>query len=124
MMKWVISVGMMMKFLMKQIIKNGMMLKLMIVFEMNVGMMINLQIIQIIDVLLIMNFKMNCIINIEVIDILDEGMNYIWDVINSGGIYNFWDGGDVVDDFGYCIWNDSKFDDNVIDEYWDENESN
>lgn len=51
-------------------------------------------------------------------------MNYIWDVINSGGIYNFWDGGDVVDDFGYCIWNDSKFDDNVIDEYWDENESN
>lgn len=51
-------------------------------------------------------------------------MNHIWDVINSGGIYNFWDGGDVVDDFGYCTWNDSKFDDNVIDEYWDENESN
>lgn len=51
-------------------------------------------------------------------------MNHIWDVINSGGIYNFWDGGDVFDDFGYCTWNDSKFDDNVIDEYWDENESN
>lgn len=51
-------------------------------------------------------------------------MNHIWDVINSGGIYNFWDGGDVVNDFGYCTWNDSKFDDNVIDEYWDENESN
>uniref|UniRef100_A0A8W8HTT2 DZIP3-like HEPN domain-containing protein n=1 Tax=Magallana gigas TaxID=29159 RepID=A0A8W8HTT2_MAGGI len=56
-------------------------------------------------------------------DVVDEEIDQFCDDIDCGDISKLCDDDDIVDDFGYCTWNNSEIDDNMIDEYWDENEN-
>lgn len=61
---------------------------------------------------------------------MDEGINHIWDAIDSGGIFEYWDENEnherTIDqnwddenfeEFGFLSWNEADNGDEIIDQY-------